>query len=90
MTHTIRVVTPLCALDVELADFVADVTVNWHPASGNGWDEPREPAFAELVGVIQVSGPYIPPRGLSWWADRWVAANQGAIERDILDSVVGF
>jgi hypothetical protein len=89
MTHTIRVVTPLCALDVELADFTADVTVSWHHASGNGWDDPREPAFAEPVSVVQVSGPYIPPHQLTVWADRWVAANQGAIERDIL-AVVGF
>lgn len=83
MSHTIRVTETLSALDTELCEFTADVTVNWHPKNGNGWDEPREPAFGELAGVTQIYGPHIPPLKLALWADLWVEANQSRIESDI-------
>lgn len=86
-SHTIRVVQPLEALGAELCDFVADIRVNCIPESGNGWDEPREAAFAELAKVTQVSGPYIHPIKLALWADFWVEANQSRIQRDVADSV---
>jgi hypothetical protein len=86
MSHTIRVTETLAAADVELAVFTADVTVNWHRASGNNWDEPREPAFGELAKVTQVDGPYIPPLKLALWADLWVEANQRTIENEILSA----
>lgn len=87
MSHTIRVTETLESLGVELASFTADVIVNLIPEYGNGWDEPREPAHAELSGVKQVDGPFIEPLKLTFWADIWVEANQRQIHSDARDAV---
>ena len=84
MSHTIRVTDVLESLGVELASFVADVTVNLIPESGDGWNEPREPAHAELSSVKQVDGPFIEPLKLTLWADLWVEANQYVIRSDAM------
>ena len=83
--HRIRVTETLTAIDVELAEFTAEITVNCHPEYGNGWDEPREPAHCELAKVEQASGPFVHPLKLTLWADLWVEANQRTIERDMAD-----
>ena len=85
MKHTIRVNQKLSALEIDLADFTADVRVVWHPASGDGFDEPREPAFAELDGVTQIDGPHIAAAALSEWAERWVGCHQDRISDEITE-----
>ena len=79
MRHTVRVNQRLSALEVDLADFTADVAVVWLPASGDGFDEPREPPHAEYDGVKQIDGPHIAPEDLSKWAAEWVDAHQDQI-----------
>jgi hypothetical protein len=81
--HTVRVTETLEALGVELADFTADVKVNLIPESGDGFNEPRERAYAELSKVTQVEGPHIPPDKLGSWAELWVDANQEQIWSDV-------
>lgn len=81
--HTIRVTEQLEALGVALADFTATIKVNLIPESGDGFNEPREPKYAELSGVTQVEGPHIQPRQLAEWAALWVDANQGRIWSDV-------
>jgi hypothetical protein len=85
MGHTITVTPTLESLGIELCDFTAEITVNWIPESGDGWNEPRERAYAELSGVKQVCGPYIEPGKLSDWADEWVRGNQDVIATEIAD-----
>lgn len=82
--HTIRVTETLASMGVELAGFTADVKVNLIPASGDGFNEPREPKYAELSGVTQVEGPYIQPDKLGSWAELWVDANQEFIWLDTI------
>jgi hypothetical protein len=79
-THTIRVAQDLEALGIELASFVAEVTVTLIPEkSGDGWLEPHKPACAELKHVAQLAGPFIAPWQLTLWADAWVDDNQDFI-----------
>jgi hypothetical protein len=82
-THTIRVAQDLEALGVELASFTADITVNLIPTSGDGWNEPRELACAELMFVTQFDGPHIQTAQLTKWAELWVDANQDRIWSDV-------
>ena len=82
-THTIRVAQDLEALGVELTFFTADVTVNLIPSSGDGWNEPREPASAELAYATQVEGPHIQTVQLTEWAELWVDANRDYIWSDV-------
>ena len=82
-THTISVAETLEAMDVKLAYFIADVTVNLIPPSGDGWNEPREPACAELMFVTQFDGPHIQTAQLTKWAELWVDANQDRIWSDV-------
>ena len=85
MKHTIRVNQRLSALDLDLADFTADVTVVWHRATSDGFNEPREPACAELDGVTQIDGPRIAASALSEWAAAWVAGHQDRIADEITE-----
>jgi hypothetical protein len=84
--HTITVTPALEALGVELTDFTAEVAINWIPESGDGWNEPRERAYAELSEVKQVSGPFIKRGKLTDWAELWVKANQDVIAIEIADT----
>ena len=83
--HKIKVTETLMALDVELSEFEAEVVVNCIPGGGDGWNEPREPRCYELVSVVQISGPFIPPLKLTFWADMWVEENYVTIDHDIAD-----
>jgi hypothetical protein len=86
MRHTITVTPALYSLGIELCDFTAEITVNWIPESGDGWNEPRSAAYAELDGIKQVCGPYIEPANLSDWADEWVRGNQDFIRLAIAEA----
>ena len=65
--------------------FTADVTVVWHRATSDGFNEPREPACAELDGVTQIDGPRIAASALSEWAAAWVAGHQDRIADEITE-----
>ncbi len=85
MPHKIAVGETLSAKGIELSEFRAEVTVNIIPASGDGWNEPREPSHAELSAVTQIDGPHIQPSKLAEWAEAWVEGHQNFIKLDILN-----
>lgn len=90
-TIKITVTQELEACGIALACcFVADVEVTVHPPSGDGWNEPREQAYAEFLDVEQLSGPHIQAHLLSERANEWTERNQATILNRAADERVRF
>ena len=77
--YTIAVTQTLEADGVALGEFRATVDVALIQGSGDGWNEPREPAYFEFREVQQPSGPFIRHDKLMEWGEAWVERNQDAI-----------
>jgi len=80
--HTMQVTTDIEANGVVVATITAKIEVNYHWETGDGWDEPEEPAHFEMNDVTQTSGITLPDDGLRAWAASWVDDNQDEIWDD--------